>query len=106
MIGIMTDTTTTGRWSSRITAAKAKADRGLRPTQEWPRKGPFSFFKLLNEGSVPRRRKARIDAAAVLRQSGNRLPILIVETDIQRIEIGLLALLVRGLRDRRYTILI
>ncbi len=55
---------------------------------------------------IPIRPKARIDAAPVFRQRRNRLAVLVIERDVQRLEIGLLALGARGLRDRRHPILI
>src|SRR6266851_8081313 len=57
-------------------------------------------------GLIPRRRKAGTDKTLVFRQRGDGLSVLIVEPDMQRVEIGLLALAARRLRDRGDPILI
>src|SRR5216683_2855673 len=54
----------------------------------------------------PRRRKTGTDKALVFRQRGDGLSVLIVEPDMQRVEIGLLALAARRLRDRGDAILV
>src|SRR4051812_38788368 len=55
---------------------------------------------------VPIRTKARIDAAPILRQRRNRLAVVVVEFDLQRIEIGLLAFGARCLGYRGNTVLV
>src|SRR5437879_5682697 len=56
--------------------------------------------------SIPSRSKAGIDTAPVLRQRGDLLTVGIVERDLQRVEIGLLALAPRRLRNRGDTVLV
>src|ERR1700693_1119366 len=56
--------------------------------------------------SIPRRRETGIHTALVFRQRRDGLSVLIVETDMLRVEIGLLALAARRLRDRGDAILI
>src|ERR1700722_6289800 len=106
MIGIMTSTTTTGRWSSRTAATKAKDDTGMAPLVS--ALGGHSLFPNVTQvkGLIPRRRKTRINATPVLWQTRDRLQVLVIEPDVQRIEIGPLALGARGLRDRRYAVLV
>src|SRR5271168_1286867 len=105
MIGIMTGTTTTGQWSSRATATKAKADTGMAPLVSTL--GGHSLFKACSNAElIPRRRKAGIDVALVFRKPCDRLQVLVIKPDVQRIEIGLLALRPRRLRDRRHAVLI
>src|SRR5258705_12438889 len=55
---------------------------------------------------IPRRRETWIHATLVFRQRRDGLSVLIVETDMLRVEIGLLALAPRRLRDRGDAILI
>jgi len=56
--------------------------------------------------SIPRGREAGIHAAHVLPQACDGLHVLIVEADIERIEIGLLAFPARRLRNRGDAVLI
>src|SRR6266567_7277100 len=56
--------------------------------------------------SIPRRRKAGIHAALVFRQASDGLHVLVVEAHIDRVEISLLALAARRLRDRGDAVLI
>src|SRR3984893_2381678 len=56
--------------------------------------------------SIPCRGKAGIDQAPVFRQPRNCLHILVVEPDIERVEIGLLAFGPRRLRDRGNAVLV
>src|SRR6187200_40120 len=56
--------------------------------------------------SIPRRREAGIDAAPVLRQPGDGFDVLVVQPDMLRVEIGLLALAARRLRNRGDAVLV
>src|SRR6516225_8376095 len=55
---------------------------------------------------VPYRAEARADTAQVLRQPRDRLAVVVIEADIERRKIGLLALGPRRLRDRGDAVLI
>src|SRR5436305_10200363 len=86
-------------------ARKARRMRGLDPRRQTPHPSSLREATLSHKGrgkksSIPVRRKAWIHAALVFRQAGDGFQIFIVEADIQRAEIGLLAFGARGLRDR------
>jgi hypothetical protein len=55
---------------------------------------------------IPCRCEAGIHEALVFRQACDRLHVLFIEPDIERVEIGFLAFGARGFRDRGNTVLV
>src|ERR1700744_5057224 len=81
------------RWQSRASRTMRSRSRNLLSPQA-------------EDVLIPRRRKTGIYAALVFRQRRDRLDVLVVEPDIERVEIGLLALGPRRLRNRGDAVLV
>ena len=62
--------------------------------------------RLFRSQLIPNRRKARRHEALVLGQVCDCLPILVIEPDIERLQIGALALRARSFWNRRDAVLI
>src|SRR5258705_9016280 len=75
---------------------RALCARHLLPQGEKGRRPPL----------IPPRRKTRAHAALVLWQRRDRLAVFIVELEFQRVQVGLLALAARRLRDRGDAVLV